>query len=390
MASPFVAPIFDLQNTRAGLALEDAPPLALPGAFYGAQFHALEREKLFPASWCAVATASSIPEPGDMLPIDLAGASILLVRNGAGEVEAFHNICRHRGIKLVGAPCTAPRITCPWHAWTYGLDGRLLATPEFGGEKINQVEGFARQDHGLKPIALGRWLDLVFVNIDGSAPPFAEWIAPVETLFAHCDLSDLIIGERLEDIYAANWKIAMEAGIEDYHLPFGHPQLEAHLFRNVEPCVHLPVYTGGKVDVSAAHDQDSGTRAWTARLPDLLTKEGKPLPELYSLCLFPTAVLLVTSDHVMLGTLLPDGPDRTRMDISLYYQGSAASDPALAGARQGNLEMWQGVIPQDKPFMEAAQATLKARDEAGIAPILSPYWEGGVRGFQQMVLDAVA
>lgn len=390
MASPFAAPTFDLQNASAGLALEDAPPLALPGAFYGAQFHALERERLFPASWCAVATASAIPEPGDMLPIDLAGASILLVRNGEGEVEAFHNICRHRGIKLVGAPCTAPRITCPWHAWTYGLDGKLLATPEFGGEKINQVEGFARQDHGLKPIALGRWLDLVFVNIDGTAPPFAEWIAPVEALFADCDLSDLIHGERLEDIYAANWKIAMEAGIEDYHLPFGHPQLEAHLFRNVEPCVHRPVYTGGKVDVSAAHDQDSETRAWTARLPDLLTKEGKPLPELYSLCLFPTAVLLVTSDHVMLGTLLPDGPDRTRMDISLYYQGRAASDPALAEARQGNLEMWQGVIPQDKPFMEAAQATLKARDEAGIAPILSPYWEGGVRGFQQMVLDAVA
>lgn len=390
MAPAFASSKFDLEIANAGLAAEDAPALALPGAYYGAEFYALERERLFPGQWCAVATASAIPEPGDMMPVELAGASILLVRNGAGEVEAFHNICRHRGIKLVGQPCSAPRISCPWHAWTYGLDGKLLATPEFGGEKINQVEGFTRQTHGLKPIALGRWLDLVFVNLDGRAAPFAEWIAPVEALFADYDLSDLVHGERLEDSYASNWKIAMEAGIEDYHLPFGHPQLEAHLFRNVEACVHRPVFAGGKVDVSAAQAQDSGARAWTARLPDLLTRDGKPLPELYSLCLFPTAVLLITADHVMLGTLLPDGPDRTRMDISLYYQGSAATDPALAGARRGNLEMWQGVIPQDKPFMEAAQATLGARDRAGIAPILSPYWEGGVRGFQQMVLDALA
>ncbi|WP_260929640.1 aromatic ring-hydroxylating oxygenase subunit alpha [Novosphingobium sp. 9] len=361
----------------------------LPGAFYGSDFFALERERLFPSSWCAVTNASLLPEPGDAMPVDLAGWPILLTHGKDGEIRAFHNVCRHRGIRLVKDCTHAARLTCPWHAWTYSLEGDLLAMPEIGGEKINQAPGFDKAALGLKPISVGRWLDLVFVNIDGTAPPFAEWIAPLEALLANYDLSGLRHAERLQDTYQANWKIAMEAGIEDYHLPFGHPQLEAHLFRNTTACVHRPVYTGGYVDVRAAHTEDADARAWTARLPDLKTRDGKPLPLLYSLTLFPTATVLVTADHVMLGTLLPDGPERTRMDISLYYDGEAAHDPALAEARQGNLDMWLGVIPQDKPFMEAAQATVATRDLAGIATRLSPYWEGGVHGFQQMVVDAV-
>lgn len=390
MISPLSATA--IRNASAALSPRDGtrPPIGLPGAFYGADFHALEQQRLFPAGWCAVAVASSLPKPGDMLPVDLAGWPVLLVRGKDGGIAAFHNICRHRGIRLVDKPCHAARITCPWHVWTYGLDGALLATPEFGGAKTSHVKGFARSDHGLKPIAVGRWLDLVFVNLDGGAPPFAEWIAPVEALLADIDLSDLVHAERLVDSYAANWKIAMEAGIEDYHLPWGHPQLEAHLFRNVAPCVHLPVYAGGMVNVAQAHEAEGKMRAWTARLPDLRTHAGTPLPTLYSLCIFPSATVLITADHVMLGTLLPDGPERTRMDISLYYQREAATDPALAEARAGNLQMWREVIPQDKPFMEAAQATVNMRDSSGIDTVLSPYWEGGVRGFQQLVLNAVS
>ncbi|HUD27795.1 MAG TPA: aromatic ring-hydroxylating dioxygenase subunit alpha [Novosphingobium sp.] len=385
-----VFPEAAIRAADAAINRDIGEALALPGAFYGAEFFALERERLFPSGWCAVTVASLIPEKGDVMPVDVAGWPVLLTRSRDGEIKAFHNICRHRGIKLVTECTHKARLTCPWHAWTYSLEGELLATPEIGGAKVNQADGFDRGELGLKPIRVGRWLDLVFVNIDGTAPPFEEWIAPLEALLADYDLSNLVHGERLVDSYGANWKIAMEAGIEDYHLPFGHPQLEAHLFRNTSPCIHKPVYAGGYVDVGAAHEEGSDTRAWTARLPDLRTREGKPLPLLYSLTLFPTATVLITADHVMLGTLLPDGPDRTIMDISLYYDGDAATDTALAEARQGNLDMWLGVIPQDKPFMEAAQAALVARDLAGIDARFSPYWEGGVRGLQQMVLDAVS
>lgn len=360
----------------------------LPGAFYGADFYKIEQQRLFPASWCAVAVGQAIPNPGDMLPIDVAGWPILIVRARDGEVRAFHNICRHRGIRLVAEPCNTPRIRCPWHSWTYGLDGALLATPELGGAGVSQVEGFDKTALGLKPIPVGRWLDLVFVNIDGKAQPFADYIAPVEALFADHDLADLRYGMPIVDDYAGNWKIAMEGGIEDYHLTFAHPELEAHLFRNSTPCVHLGSYTGVATEV-APEGAAPNQLAWTARLPALKRRDGGPLPYLHALTIFPTGTILIAADHIMLGTLLPDGPTRTRVDIHLYFDGEAAADPALADARAGTLAMWHTVLPQDMPFIAAAQAAASVRDAAGIATRFSPYWEAGVRGFQQMVVDAV-
>jgi choline monooxygenase len=379
-----------IEAARAALSEPIGTATGLPGRFYGEEFYRIEQERLFPASWCAVAVGSMIPKPGDVLPIDVAGWPLLILRTKAGEIRAFHNICRHRGIRLVAEAGNMPRISCPWHAWTYSLDGALLATPELGGAGVSQAEGFTKPDLGLKPIPVGQWLDLVFVNIDGLAGPFADYVAPIDALLGDYELGGLRHAARIVDAYDGNWKIAMEGGIEDYHLTVGHPQLDAHLYRNTTPCVHKPVYAGGYTDVAAATGAGDDERAWTARLPDLKTVDGTPLPRLYSLTLFPTATILITADHVMLGTLLPDGPVRTRVDLHLYYDGDAAEDPALADARQGTLDMWLGVLPQDKPFITAAQATIGVRDRAGVATRFSPYWEAGVRGFQQMVVDAVA
>jgi len=384
--------MFDMAAVAKARAALDRPisiAEGMPGRFYEEDFYKLEQAKLFPSSWCAVTVGSAIPNPGDVLPLDIAGWPVLIVRTKAGEIRAFHNVCRHRGIRLVSDRTNAPRISCPWHAWTYSLDGALLATPELGGQGINKVEGFEKKELGLKPIPVGQWLDLIFINIDGTAQPFADYVAPIDALFADYDLSRLRHGQQITDDYDGNWKISMEGGIEDYHLTFAHPQLDAHLYRNATPCVHKPVYTGGSVNVAQEGEGDGESRAWTARLPDLLTHDGKPLPVLYSLTLFPTATILITADHVMLGTLLPDGPRRTLVDLHLYYDGDAADDPALAEAREGTLGMWLGVIPQDKPFIIAAQATALARDLAGVSTRFSPYWEQGVRGFQQMVLEAV-
>jgi choline monooxygenase len=384
---------FDAERIAAAASALNKPIAVaegLPGWCYGADFHAIEQQRLFPRSWCAVAVGNAIPNPGDVLPIDVAGWPVLVVRTREGEVRAFHNICRHRGIQLVTEPCNTPRLRCPWHSWTYGLDGALLATPELGGAGIARVEGFDKAALGLKPIPVGRWLDLIFVNIDGQATPFADYIAPVETLFADHDLDDLRYGMPILDSYAGNWKIAMEGGIEDYHLTFAHPELDAHLFRNTTPCVHPGSYAGGATDVSPEAGGEEGQLAWTARLPGLRTRDGGPLPRLHALTLFPTATILIAADHVMLGTLLPDGPTRTRVDIHLYFDGAAAADPALAEARAGTLAMWHTVLPQDMPFIAAAQKTIGAREAAGVATRFSPYWEAGVRGFQQMVLAAVA
>jgi choline monooxygenase len=330
----------------------------LPGHFYGDGFYQLERRKLFPGAWCAVTVGSALPNPGDVQPIDLAGWPILVLRARDGEIHAFHNICRHRAMQLVREPCNlANRIVCPWHAWTYDLQGKLLGMPEVGGSGSHSAPGLERSELGLKPIAVGRWLDYVFVNLDGEAPSFAEHIAPLTHELEHLDLDGLRPGARIEDHYPGNWKLATEGGIEDYHLPFGHPQLNAHLYRNTKSLWTPGVYTGGAVSVGSAAESPSlavdDSRPWNARLPTLRRRDGGDISDLYVFNVFPTGTVLIAADHVMLGVVLPDGPRRTRVDLHLYFDGEAAEAQSLDTARQETLQMWHEVLQQDIPFVAA-------------------------------------
>lgn len=386
--APLDAPIDAdaIRAARNALSRPIGEAQGLPGRFYGEEFYALEKHRLFPRSWCAVAVGASIPAPGDVLPIDLGGMPILLVRGPDHEVQAFHNICRHRAMRLVAEPCNVPRLRCPWHSWTYDLEGKLLAMPEISGAKNNVADGFDKADLGLVPVAVGRWLDYIFINVDGQAAPFEAYIKPLADLLAGLKLDCLRHASKLVDVYEGNWKLATEGGIEDYHLPFGHPQLNAHLYRNTTPYSAEQTFAGGGVAVPQDETDD---RPWNARLPGLTMRDGGPLRELFVFNVFPTGTVLIAADHVMLGMLLPDGAARTTVELHLYFDGDAATSEPMAPARQETLDMWHGVLPQDFPFIEGTQATIQSRDAAGIRTRFSPYWEQAVLKFQQMVLDAV-
>jgi len=386
-----------IRAAREALARPTQLAEGLPGAFYGAEFYAIERRTLFARTWCAVTVGAALPNVGDLLPVDLAGWPILLLRGRDGQIQAFHNICRHRAMRLVSEPCSAAtRIRCPWHGWTYDLGGKLLGTPEVGGAGVHSAEGLHRATLGLKPIAVGRWLDYVFVNLDGQAKPFAEHIRPLAELLGDFDFSDIRHADRLDEVYRGNWKLATEGGIEDYHLPFGHPQLEAHLSRNTKPYAEAGVFAGGAVSMGRARNAasltGSATRespAATAPLPRLRSRSGKEMTEHFVFNVFPTGTVLITDNHVMLGMLLPDGPARTNVELHLYYEGDAAHGPDYQAARAQSLTRWREVLPQDFQFIEGTQATIDARDAAGIRTRFSPYWEEPVQRFQQMVLDTV-
>ena len=382
--------IDELRQAREGLARPTHLAEGLPGHFYGPSFFALEQETLFASSWCAVSVASALPNPGDVLPIDLVGWPIILVRGRDNEVRAFHNICRHRAMRPVAEACNTRLIRCPWHSWAYDLEGKLLTTPEIGGAKVNAIEGFDKSDLGLKPIPVGRWLDYVFVNLDGTAPPFAEHIAPAEALFADLDLNDMRHGARLDETYEGNWKLFVEGFIEDYHLPCGHPQLQPQTFRNTTPCIVAGVYAGGWMSLGGEGDAtDAPPPMSSADLPLIQTNDGMPSSRMLVLTLFPTGMILMGVDELMIGLLMPDGPSRTKVQLNCYYLGEAATSAEAKAGRERNLEMWGQVIQQDFPFVIGAQATVAARDRAGIKTRFSPYWEEPVHRFQQMVIEAI-
>lgn len=176
-------------DALADLAAVDRPieqARGLPNWLYTtAAGWSLERERLFAPTWACVGFGKDVPAPGDVRPVDLMGLPLILLRDHAGEIRVFHNVCSHRGLELVTEPCRVKHhLRCPYHSWTYGLDGSLTKTPMIGGPGRNDCPGFDRSRHGLKPVRSAVWFDVVFVNLSGTAPDFADHVAPLAENYA--------------------------------------------------------------------------------------------------------------------------------------------------------------------------------------------------------------
>src|SRR5262249_2060485 len=136
--------------------------------------------RLFEAGWACIGFGKDVPHPGDVVPRSLLGRPLILLRNQQGEIRVFHNVCSHRGVELVAEPChVTTGLRCPSHSRAYDLEGRLKATPFIGGPGVNRCEGFDKSGHGLKPVRSAVWFDMVFVNVDGQAQDFSDYIAPL-------------------------------------------------------------------------------------------------------------------------------------------------------------------------------------------------------------------
>ncbi len=366
--------------------------VGLPGRCYGAGFHELERRKLFPRVWAPIAVGADIPNPGDAMPVELAGWPLIVLRDRAGAVRCFHNVCRHRGMRVLLEPGRVGHaLRCPWHAWTYRLDGTLSATPDIGGEGVDEAAGFRREELGLRPVRCGQWLDYVLVNIDGKAPPLAEHMAPIDRLLAGRDLTGLRHGALWEHTYPGNWKIAVEGGIEDLHLPFGHPYLLAGVTKRnarIDTAPGCFAATSYQYEYKAGEEAGGGTRGHM--FPPLPATGKGDHGRHFIINVFPHGVIAAFNDHFLLGLMALDGPDRTSLRFHYYFHGAAATDPAHAAKREALVAAWAKVAIEDDKFVRNVDANKHVRDALGIDMRFSPYWEGAVHHFQKMVVEAVS
>jgi choline monooxygenase len=366
----------------------------LPGAAYaGAAFYELERRTLFPRVWLAAAMASEIPAPGSVLPRAVAGLPLLFVRDRAGAIRCFHNVCRHRGMAVATSACRDRRmLQCPWHGWTYGLDGQLLQTPEFAGPQAHDLAGFDRGAHGLLEVRIACWFDFVFVNLDGRAGPLEDSLAPLTRRFrAFDDFSAYRYAESWQLVYEANWKICVEGAIEDYHLPWLHPEITEGHKRADRSAVEI----GGDCFYAVISQSDrlaeGRTPAEVPRLPQVAGVAGPDARSIFFLNIFPTGVMGISPDGLYAGTWLPDGPDRTELTFHFYFVGEdGARDPRYEASRARWIDMVKRVFEQDAPIVRAVHERAATRDEIGISTRFSPFWESAVQRFQQRVCELVA
>ena len=391
MANPTLGDFLS-EADLAALAEPTGTALGLPGLAYDRDFYALEQRGLFPRTWCAVAFASDIPEPGDALPVELAGWPLLLVRGRDRAIRAFHNVCRHRSNRVVEERCTGlQRLVCPWHSWTYDLDGHQIATPRIGGQRTNADPAFDTSDVDLKSVPVAVWLDFVMVNLDGTAAPFDRHIAPLDALFSGYDFSELRVSDAWALDFPGNWKLTVEGAIEDYHLPYIHGQL---VRGELEARPRLDYADGCFFANSSVREYRDNRAAGeavalTSGLPSILRDEGDVEPRTFVVSVFPTGFITSRTNYMWLWLILPEAADRTRVDMRHYYKGDAATDPALAEVRRKLLDEWRLVLEQDVPLIGNVQANMERPGEAGIRTRFSPYWESNVQRFQQSVVDVL-
>jgi choline monooxygenase len=223
------------RHTRAPV---DLAVTLIPDAYTSQEFLAIEREKVFASSWVVVGCTSQVEKSGQVIVAEVAGRSIIVTRDKKDKLRAFHNVCRHRATKLLDDGYQVvrnSRIRCPYHSWTYDLEGNCLGTPLFEGSDIPEdqqdifgtsgVKGFDKADYGLLPVGVESWGFLIFVNLNPDAAPLAEYLGDLPERCSGYRLEECrVVREKTYEI-AANYKLIGENFMEFYHLPWVHPEL---------------------------------------------------------------------------------------------------------------------------------------------------------------------
>jgi len=373
------------EGLAAGLDLSsdrDAVAHGLPPQAYASDaFFALENEKLFANAWVFAGFAHEMAATGDVVPVTVAGQPLMLLRGRDGGIRAFHNVCRHRCATLVDAPgnvgCV---ITCPYHAWAYGLDGALRTTPHFAGPDSHDHPGLDRRRMGLKPVRSGVWQDWIFVNLGGTAADFEDFIAPIARRLEDLNLAQMTPVATIDlGEVRTNWKFLMENFIEPYHVQFVHKTTTEQPL-----CDHSTFIDGhclgSAVEISAPGDGGNGDGRNGGGGNTLAVDS-------WYLTLFPNFVLgRYHPDQIGVHQNVPLAADRTRQRRVMYHTGEGDLDPKTV---DGLAQLWRKVHEEDHEICERLQRG-RASEVARDGGVLSPHWEDSLQRFQDLVRAAVA
>lgn len=369
------------------VADRDNRTLALPNEVYtDPRTLAAEADAVMRKAWIGIAFEADVPRPGTVFPVDLTDTPLLLVRDRAGTVRVFHNVCRHRGMKLVVEPGRTGRvIRCPYHSWCYRLDGGLDRTPHVGGVGQDTHDELDPSTLGLMEVRSAIWFGTVFVDLSGQAPAFEEAMSGIRDRWsAFPDAAFCSGGEdsTFDMPLNANWKLAVENYLESYHLPSVHPALNS--YSRIEDHELLVGDDGFAGQISLVYrpvlDADGLGFPKVEGLGDYWQTRGEYI------ALYPNLLLGLHSDHWFTILLLPDGPERTQERIRIgYFSKDAATGVDFAALREANTRLWQVVFAEDISPVERMQAG--RHSPAFDGGVLTPVLETTTRDFHAWIAD---
>jgi Rieske 2Fe-2S family protein len=339
-------------------------------AYFAESVWRREKERIFGREWVCAGRADELMSPGDYQVAELAGESVLVVRAKSGELRGFYNVCRHRGCRLVLDGAVMPHdsgaaapsghfssgIRCPYHAWTYTLDGELRTAPF-----LEEGDGFQREDFPLWPVGVETWGGFVFLNLSpveaaAEGRTLLQQLGAVPARLRRYPLADLRTGHRIRYQVTANWKVMLENYNECYHCAGVHPEL----------CKVVPAFKqkgGSELDWDRGIPHREG--AWTftqsgtsSRAPFAGLNEDEKTRHKGEL-IYPNFLLSLSAEHVAAFTLWPHDPEHTTILCDFLFHpdemGRTGFDPSDA------VQFWDLVNRQDWRICEGVQAGMRSR-----------------------------
>lgn len=318
--------------------------------FVSPELFAEEQRRIFSRHWVLAGHQSQITKPGDFIAIEAGGESVVVVRDKQNEIRAFYNVCRHRGSRLCEADAGhLGAIQCPYHAWTYSLDGQLVGAPD-----METLPDFDRADYSLVPVKIDSWEGFTFVNLTNDPAPLRDWLAHFGDRFSSWKMSRLRSARRIDYDIVANWKLIFQNYSECYHCAGVHPELtKLSPSDSAENDLCEGPLLGGFMAIKSGQSLTRSGNSCAIPINDSNAER------VFYYSIFPNMLLSLHPDYVMVHRLSPQSPSRTLIACDWLFH------PDAFGKDDFNpddaVQFWDTVNRQDWHVCELSQQGISSR-----------------------------
>jgi phenylpropionate dioxygenase-like ring-hydroxylating dioxygenase large terminal subunit len=359
----------------------------MPASFYSSEaLHALEQERIWRKDWVCVGRAEELPDPGDWRSLDFGGTRVMVVRHEDGSIRALSQACPHRFMDVLGARESdwgnTKRIECPYHSWTYGLDGKLISAP-----LMTQNELFGREQgrYCLNAFAVELWHGFVFINFDRDAEPLAPRLADAEEFISQYRLDEWRFVDRVDWPEAeVNWKLAMDNGRECYHHQGAHrktvePLWPSHRIGN-NPTESRYWYSQNMhVSPEAAIGEEDGHYLNPLVLPALEGLSPFDRSQYLLVGVYPSFFFAAGPDLLVYATWRPTGVNRHKFELSVAVHESRLAHPDLERTIAENHEWLLEIQAEDAYVLNGIQQMVNSSEDwlqgAALSHLERPIWQ---------------
>ena len=301
---------------------------------------------MFRRGWVGVGRWDRWTDPGDYAAIRVGGVPVVMVRGDDQVLRAFANTCSHRFTEVMEGEGTCRRMRCPFHAWTYALDGTLIGAPSMGN-----AEDFDPADHGLHEFSVAERLGFTFISLEDSPPAIDDWLGDAAGVLARWELDSMVTTRRREFTVDCNWKAFAEVFNEYYHLPYVHPGSIDDTYDDPDE----PEAVSGSWATHFGSTQGTGgllEENQHKALPVIPTLDDREACGVRYSWLFPSMVIATGAEGLWMYEVLPDGPDRCRCAQVVCFPPATVTAEGFAGVAESYYERFDVAIDEDIPMLE--------------------------------------